>query len=93
MGSRSIPPPPPLLARVAHLPHLPPLQHVALLERADVGAGDTEAIVDALDGGLDRRDAVLHRPRRARDVEIGSDGRGSRRVGESGKAEYPRISS
>merc|ERR1719399_1950432 len=65
------------------------------LVRADVGAGDTEAIVDALDGGLDRRDAVLHRLR-ASDVEIGFDGRGSRRVAlvdlrEHGRGEGPAL--
>merc|ERR1719171_1559284 len=53
--------------------------HATGLILTDVGAGDTEAIVDSLDGILDRLDAVLHRLR-ARDVKIGSDGRGSRRV-------------
>merc|ERR1719171_2563755 len=70
--------------------------HAAGLILTDVGAGDTEAIVDALDGGLDRRDAVLHRPCRARDVEIGSDGRGSRRVAlvdlrQHGRGEGPAL--
>mmetsp|Transcript_21457 Transcript_21457/g.56033 ORF Transcript_21457/g.56033 Transcript_21457/m.56033 type:complete len:379 (+) Transcript_21457:64-1200(+) len=68
----------------------------AALIRADVGAADAEAIVDALDGCLHRRDAVLHRPRRARDVEIGSDGRGSRRVAlvdlrQHGRGEGPAL--
>ena len=44
--------------------------HATGLVLTDVGAADAEAIVDALDGILDRLDATRHRPRRALDVEV-----------------------